>query len=86
MSGECDVCGEHCLNCKCTDPSPWPSNWKELLHKSPSCDRCGTTLMPKLYLLSEQYPNIEVCYHCSMAYWEHIKKFVDDINERKKNR
>lgn len=86
MSGEFDKCGKHCLDCRCLDPSLWLNNWIELLDKSSSCDRCGTTLMPKLYCLSEQFPNIEVCHLCSDAYWAHIRDFVNDIHERKKQR
>lgn len=66
------------------DPSPWPENWRELCNKSPRCHRCGI-IFTRLYCLSERYPNIEVCANCSDDYHEHIKKFVDEITERKKN-
>lgn len=63
----------------------WPENWRELLNKMPPCHRCGTH-MSKLYLLSETYPNIEVCRDCAMDYHQHVKYFVEDINERQKLR
>jgi hypothetical protein len=64
----------------------WPENWKELIDNMQQCDRCGSRLMPKLYCLSNEYPNIEVCHMCSDAYHEYIKKFVYDVLKRKRER
>ena len=64
----------------------WPENWEEILHKMPDCHRCGSRFMPKLYCLSEQFHDILVCRLCSNAYHRHIKKFVDEIIERRKLR
>jgi hypothetical protein len=63
---------------------PWPVNWRELLDKSPKCDRCKT-VYSKLYCLSEEYPNITVCASCISDYHAHIKDFVDDIKKNKDN-
>lgn len=59
----------------------WPSNWRELRDKLPECDRCRS--IEKLYLLSEDYPNIQICRNCAMAYHLHIKNFVNDIYSKK---
>ncbi len=64
----------------------WPENWENLIDKMKGCDRCGCKMMPKLYCLSNEYPNIEVCHMCSDAYHEHIKEFVDDLLKRKQDR
>lgn len=73
---ECNKYGEQ---------DPWPSNWKEILNRCPRCDRCGINVMPRLYCLPE-FPNIQICHLCCDDYHEYIKKFVDDINEAKKQR
>lgn len=82
MSGECDRCGNHTLECVCIDPSPWPKNWREITDKSPSCDRCGSRLMSRRYCLSEQFPDILICRSCSEEYWGRLNDFIKDFIEQ----
>ena len=64
----------------------WPANWREILDKYPQCHRCGSIAMGRLYCLSNEYPNIEVCSICADAYYDHIKKFVNQIQDLQQKR
>lgn len=65
---------------------PWPENWRELIDKLPHCHRCGNLAIGKLYFLSNQHPEIEVCRTCSDDYHKHNQEFVNDIHERLRKR
>ncbi len=49
------------------------------------CYRCGI-VPPKLYLLSEHFAHVKVCYDCAMAFHDYKQEFVDDIYKRIKER
>ena len=68
------------------DPSPWPTNWRELLIKTPCCDRCGTVYADKLYCLNDYTSDLIVCRGCSDDYHAYIKQFVDEVRKIKEDR
>ena len=64
MSGECDKCGEHCLDCKCyvTDmPKPLSRRHENGLQSSEKeCPKCGYFLID---IISWDIP-LEICQRC----------------------
>ncbi len=61
----------------------WPEDWRGMMDRMPSCDRCNKILCHPLFNLCNEYPDLLVCRSCSNDYFSHKMKFIDEVRTNK---
>ncbi len=64
----------------------WPKNWRELLAGTQSCDCCGNCMIPILYHLCVEQPDLLVCSSCAESYHDHKMIFIKKVMKNKLDR